>query len=456
MQRVTSPVANGLRRLARWLSPGMRLKRWLLLAGVGAFLFLDAFGRVLNGHFYNFHVNETINRIVGPHWEGATVEWAFMIIGTALVYFGIRNWMRSIVSVVSPQDGQRLIEVIYERRQLDRGFRIVAIGGGTGLSTLLRGLKEYTSNLAAIVTVTDDGGSSGRLRHELGVLPPGDVRNCLVALADSESMMTDLFQYRFHEGDGLTGHSFGNLFLAAMCGIAGDFDRAIKESSRVLNIKGRVLPSTLANVALEATLVDGSTVLGETAISRSKAKIESVRLVPTASQALPESIDAIAAADAILLGPGSLYTSVMPNLLVPGIAEAVERSRAIKIYVCNIMTQPGETQGMSASDHARVLLDGTGRSLFQYAVINIQEPHRLLRQYELEGARQVAPDMDRVSGLGVTPITGKFVSETHLVRHDARRLAQAILRLIVERTQGAGISALRPPAYRRTATRALL
>lgn len=421
-------------RLLRWLSPGMQLKRWLLLAGIGAALFIDGVTRLLNDRHYDFKINTWIDRFNGGHFTRFDVELIFIILGVALVYYGIRQWMRSIVAAVSPQDGQRLIEIIYERRQLDRGVRMVAIGGGTGLSTLLRGLKEYTANLTAIVTVTDDGGSSGRLRSELGVLPPGDIRNCLVALADSESMMTDLFQYRFNEGDGLTGHSFGNLFLAAMSGIAGDFDRAIKESSRVLAIKGRVLPSTLANVSLEATLADGNRVIGETSISSSKAPITNIRLVPPHCEPLPEAVEAILAADVIILGPGSLYTSIMPNLLVPGIADAIERSRGKKFYVCNIMTQPGETDGMSASDHIRVLLESTGGKLFDYALINVQPPHRLLKMYELEGAHQVAADVEKVAALGPSPVTGKFVSETQQVRHDARRLAQTVLKLAVEDT----------------------
>ena len=431
-----------LQRLSRWLSPGMQLKRWLLVAIVGVFLFLDGFGRVLNSHNYNFHLNETIDRLVlqDAGLQPSTLQWIFMICGVLLIYFGLRQWMRSIVYALSPQDSQRLVEVIYERRQLDRGVRIVAIGGGTGLSTLLRGLKEYTSNLTAIVTVTDDGGSSGRLRQELGVLPPGDIRNCLVALADSESMMTDLFQYRFNEGNGLVGHSFGNLFIAAMCGIAGDFDRAIKESSKVLNIKGRVLPSTLANVALQATLADGSTVMGETAISRSGSKISALTLVPSECGPLAEALEAIAAADVIVLGPGSLYTSIMPNLLVPRIADAVQRSSALKLYVCNIMTQPGETDGMTASDHTRVLLRTTTGRLFDYALINVEQPHRLLRAYESEGAHQVTPDFDAVAALGVTPVPGKFVSEERQVRHDRKKLAQAIAKLIVDRGDPVGIA----------------
>ena len=423
-----------LRRLARWLSPGMQLKRWLLVATIGFFLFLDGFGRVLNSHNFNFHVNETIDRIVvgDLQLQPATLQWIFMICGVVLIYLGLRQWMRSTVYAVSPQDSQRLVEVIYERRQLDRGCRVVAIGGGTGLSTLLRGLKEYTSNLTAIVTVTDDGGSSGRLRQELGVLPPGDIRNCLVALADSESMMTDLFQYRFNEGNGLVGHSFGNLFIAAMSGIAGDFDRAIKESSKVLNIKGRVLPSTLANVELQATLADGSMVSGETSISRARSPIKSLALTPPNCSPLAETLEAIAAADVIVLGPGSLYTSILPNLLVPGIAAAVARSSALKVYVCNIMTQPGETDGMSASDHSRVVLSASRPRLFDYALVNVEHPHRLLRAYESEGAHMVEADFDAVAALGVTPVPGKFVSEELQVRHDRKKLARAIVKLIVE------------------------
>ena len=433
-----------LTRWSRWLLPGMQVKRWLFVAILGVFLFLDGFGRVLNSHDLNFHVNETIDRIVvqDAQLEPSTLQWIFMIVGVILIYLGLRQWMRSIVYALSPRDSQRLVEVIYERRQLDRGTRIVAIGGGTGLSTLLRGLKEYTANLTAIVTVTDDGGSSGRLRQELGVLPPGDIRNCLVALADSESMMTDLFQYRFNEGNGLVGHSFGNLFIAAMSGIAGDFDRAIKESSKVLNIKGRVLPSTLSNVALEATLADGSKVLGETAISRAGSRIRSLALTPAECKPLVETLEAIAAADVIVLGPGSLYTSIMPNLLVPGIAAAVVRAPALKVYVCNIMTQPGETDGMSASDHACALLGAATGRLFDYALVNVEQPHRLLRAYESEGAHQVAPDFDVIASLGVTPVPGRFVSEEQQVRHDRKKLAQAIVKLIVQRGDAAGLTAV--------------
>jgi uncharacterized cofD-like protein len=424
------PKPRALDRLRRWLSPGMHLKRWLTVAAIGGFFFLDGFGRVLDAHFYNFHINQSIDRAILPYVSGPALQWLFMFIGATLVFLGVRQWMRSIVYAVRPEAGARLIETIYEARRLNRGLRIAVVGGGTGLSTVLRGLKSYTTNLSAIVTVTDDGGSSGRLRQELGVLPPGDIRNCLVALADSESMMTDLFQYRFHDGNGLSGHSFGNLFIAAMCGIAGNFDQAIKESSRVLAIKGRVLPATLANVALEAELEDGSIVRGESTISRSTARIKNVRLVPPECEGLPEAIEAIESADAIILGPGSLYTSVMPNLLVNGIAEAIVRSRGVKVYICNIMTQPGETDGMSASEHVRALVNATRLRLMDYALVNVEQPHRLLRVYEKTHAFAVAPDFDAIASLGVTPVPGKFLSETEFLRHDPERVGGAIIKLI--------------------------
>jgi uncharacterized cofD-like protein len=439
-----------VRRFLTWLRPGMKLKRWLALALFGAFLVLDGFGRILKAYDFNFHINERINSLVGPSVSPVLLEGTLIVAGLALVYYGFRQYQRSIIAAISPSVGQRLIEVIHERRQLDRGNRLVVIGGGTGLSTALRGLKEYTTNLTAIVTVTDDGGSSGRLRAELGVLPPGDIRNCLVALADSESMMAELFQYRFNEGDGLAGHSFGNLFIAAMCGIAGDFDRAIKESSRVLAIKGRVLPSTLANIALEATLADGSTVKGETKISKSPLPIRRLRLVPSYCQALPEAVEAILAADVVILGPGSLYTSIMPNLLVPGIAEAIERSKATKVFVCNIMTQPGETTGMTASDHVRVVLEATDRRLFDRALVNVGQANRLLPLYERDGAFQVTADLEAILAFGVRPITGDFVSEDHLVRHDSKKLAGAILEIIEERSDNYGLNAFLTSNQRRS------
>ena len=336
------------RQVARWFYPGLGVKRWLLMAIIGAILFANGVNRWLTAEGAHFEVNTWVDETLDGYLPLAWLQWIFMGGGIILIAVGMRRWMHSIVDALTPDRKDRIVDLLFASR-LRAGYRIVAVGGGTGLSTLLRGLKRYTHNLTAVVTVSDDGGSSGRLQKELGILPPGDLRNCLVALADDEALVTDLFQYRFHEGDGLSGHSFGNLFLAAMTGVTGNFDRAVKESSRVLNIKGRVLPATLAVTWLRAMMEDGTVVEGETAITSARGKIESISLEPEHSAPLSEVIDAIRNADAVVLGPGSLYTSIIPNLLVDRIAREIEMSNAVKIYVSNVMTQPGETDDFSAS-----------------------------------------------------------------------------------------------------------
>ncbi|MDI6827265.1 MAG: YvcK family protein, partial [Armatimonadota bacterium] len=347
-----------------------------------------------------------------------------------------RQVITSIASVISPQDKDRLADVIYKRRHLAQGHRMVVIGGGTGLSALLRGLKEHTSNIAAIVTVTDDGGSSGRLQRQFGMLPPGDIRNCLVALADAEPLMTELFQHRFDEaGEGLSGHSFGNLLIAAMTSITGDFERAVKETSNILAIRGRVLPSTLQNVVLRAEMEDGSILEGETNITKSPLAIKRISLFPEDVMPLEETLEAIRFANAIVIGPGSLYTSVIPNLLVKGIVEAIMDSDAVKIYVCNVMTQPGETDHYRASDHVRAIFEHTGRRIFNYVLVNKEVPSiHLLEKYQREGAELVSPDVDTIREMGYKPVTGNYISETDVVRHDPQKLAQAIIRLVYEKS----------------------
>ena len=306
------------------------------------------------------------------------------------------------------------------------------VGGGTGLSTLLRGLKEYTSNLTAIVTVADDGGSSGRLRKEMGVLPPGDIRNCLVALADSEPLMARLFEYRFPEGNpiGLGGHTFGNLFIATMSAITGDFEEAVKESSRVLAVRGRVLPSTLENVVLVAQCEGGEVVYGESTIGKCKDRIEKVFLQPENPQALPDALESIADADLIVLGPGSLFTSVIPNLLVLGIANAIRESSALRIYVCNVMTQPGETDCFTAADHLRAIMDHAGKDIVDHVLINSGcVPDRLAEKYRQEGAYPVEVDRDRLKPLGINVIEEDLISSMDYARHDPDRLAKAIMKV---------------------------
>jgi uncharacterized cofD-like protein len=330
---------------------------------------------------------------------------------------------------VRPYGTERMIDALLETR-LKRGYKIVTIGGGTGLATLLRGLKKHTSNLSAVVTVSDDGGSSGRLQKELGVLPPGDIRNCLVALADDEALVTDLFRYRFTEGDGLSGHSFGNLFLAAMTGITGNFDDAIKVSSRVLNVKGRVLPATLAVAQLCARLSNGATVEGESNISASESPIDHVYLDPPYALPLDEVIEAIRDADAIVLGPGSLYTSIMPNLLVQRIAHEIEASNAVKIYVCNVMTQPGETVDYTASKHVEALIANAKARVCDIVIVNDEPPRKLLDIYAEERQLPVVVDKPKLDRLGVRTVRAAVISETETVRHDPEKLAAVVIGVI--------------------------
>lgn len=424
-------MRNALQRFVRWFYPGLGVKRWLLVALIGAIVLVNGVSRWLTAEGMHLEVNEAIDNFVDDFMSPSLLAPAFMLVGVTLVFFGIRQWMRSIVTAVTPEGKDRIVDALFDMR-LRRGYKIVAIGGGTGLSTLLRGLKRYTSNLTAVVTVSDDGGSSGRLQKELGILPPGDIRNCLVALADDEALVTDLFRYRFNEGEGLSGHSFGNLFLAAMTGVAGDFDTAIKASSRVLNIKGRVLPATLTTTRLRAMLADGSVVEGETNISASKRPIVELSLNPPGARPLAEVITAIREADAIILGPGSLYTSILPNFLVQDVAREVAASSAAKIYICNVMTQPGETDGFTASQHAHALLVHANARVFDAVVVNIERPERLLGAYAEEGQVPVKVDPEQLEALGVRVVQARVISETDTVRHDPPKLAEVVLRLIDE------------------------
>ena len=311
---------------------------------------------------------------------------------------------------------------------VQKGPKIVVIGGGTGLSTVLKGIKEYSSNVTAIVTVTDDGGSSGRLKEDMGILPPGDIRNCIVALADKESLMERVLQYRFKNGD-LAGHSFGNLFLAAISEVCGSFYEGVKVLSEILAIRGRVLPSTLQKAEIAAELINGERVFGECNISKSSKRIKRVFLVPRECSSLPEAIDAIREADIIALGPGSLYTSVISNLLVEGIADAIKKSKALKMYICNVMTQPGETDGYTAYDHLKAIVDHAG-DIVDYIIVNTQRPpDSLLDKYNKKGADVVAVNSEELKQLGVELIERELILETDVVRHDPYKLAKAILEI---------------------------
>ena len=322
-------------------------------------------------------------------------------------------------------------------------MKVVSIGGGTGLSTLLRGLKHHMrkldaparfrpeiSRLTGIVTVTDEGGSSGRLRRDLRILPPGDIRNCLVALAEDEQLFTKLFNYRFASGHGLRGHSLGNLLLAALTEITHDFATAVRLSSEVLAIRGEIFPATLADVHLKAVRVDGVVIRGEHAITKTRVPIARLEIIPSRCPALPEALSAIRDADLITLGPGSLFTSLIPNLLVQGIAREIGRARATKVLVGNLMTQPGESRGYSAADHVRMIRAHTGSQLFHHIVLNKRPlSPTLLKRYASERAEPVRLDLDAVRALGVKPLCANLLIEDHVARHDSQRLAKLLLSL---------------------------
>src|ERR1700686_3966734 len=325
-------------------------------------------------------------------------------------------------------------------------LRVVAIGGGTGLSTLLKGLKGYVMTpalatpgqptireLSGVVTVSDDGGSSGRLRKEFNMLPPGDVRNCIVALSEDEALLSRLFQHRFQKGSGLEGHSFGNLFLAALTSITGDFAEAVRLSSEILLTRGHIYPATTSSVELEALFDDGSRVLGETQITASKGKIQELFLVPPDVSPLPQTLDAIANADLITIGPGSLFTSLIPNLLVGGIPEAIVESQAIKVFICNLMTQANESLGLTAADHIRALNEHADVQLFDYALINRKGASEEMKaKYALEGASQIVVDLQAIEALSVCPVMGDYLDEGEVARHATDHIAHDLMALMAQ------------------------
>lgn len=327
----------------------------------------------------------------------------------------------------------RLREFVFQKSQSSaKLFSMVALGGGTGLSSLLKGLKELPVELTAIVTVTDDGGSSGRLRKELQILPPGDIRNCLVALSRSESLLSRLFQYRFGEGGEIEGHSFGNLFIAAMTGVIGDFSSAVREASNILAIKGHVIPVTNDNVQLVAQFEDGSEITGETAICEARKRISRIQLVPSPG-ANQEALSAIDDANMIVMGPGSLYTSIIPNLLVPSVAEHINRSDVKVVYICNVMTQPGETDGFSAADHVNAILTKTQLQRIDIVVVNSRRASRsLMERYEAKGQYWVAPTVKKIKDLGIRVIAADMLMQSDLLRHNPSLLAAILIALINE------------------------
>lgn len=418
----------------RWLYPGIGVKRWLvamaagLIMVVGGAVLVLGTGPVRVLALWLRHLMAG----TGPWLAGRGVGLAIMVLGLAILALAVRGLLGVFLAGSQPRRAEAAADRLFDRWRLGNGPAMAALGGGTGLPVVLRGLKEYSSNLTAVVTVTDDGGSSGRLRGELGILPPGDIRNCLVALADTEPLMERLFQHRFDSGS-LRGHSFGNLFIGAMTGITGDFEKAIWESSKVLAVRGQVLPSTLENVSLGAELVDGTVIRGESAITARGPQIRRIFLEPPGACAPAAVLAALRSARLLVIGPGSLYTSILPNLAVEGVAPAIRASGALKIFVINVMTQPGETDGYAGSDHVRTLLNLGGPGLVDIALLNTQEvPAAIRERYARDGAEPVVPDLDAVADLGVKPVGLHLLSGENLVRHDPVLLAQALVSLYLQ------------------------
>lgn len=409
---------NKVIKTIRWLYPGLKVKRWLSLLLFSLFFLIYA--------------------AVSLYFDTVLLLRVFNTVILALSFFGIiislSSLMHSFFQVVYPQNERGMIDVIYEKRFLAKGPKIVAIGGGTGLSTLLEGLKAYTANITAIVTVADEGGSSGRLRQEFGILPPGDIRNCLVSLAETPQLMRDLFQYRFQEGEGIKGHSFGNLFITAMTQVTGSFKDAIKESSIVLAIRGKVLPSSLSSLRIKADYADGTTIEGEDKIPVNKSNIKKLSLVPGDAKPNPEAIAAVSEADIIIFGPGSLFTSVIPNLLLKQLCEEICQKQAMKLYICNVMTQEGETDNYTASDHLEKIIGHTSKNVINCCLVNSGRlTSDLLAKYAREKSFPVLFDYKRLRKMGVFVHEADIINRSNYIRHDPYKTAREVMKVYNKR-----------------------
>lgn len=420
---------------AIWFVPGLRIKRWFALIILGSVIAAIGIALVFRLEPMDFLIKTARQIFENGFMEAFGV--AFIAVGAFMFIRGWKQTNFSMLDVNGARNQASMGEALYRKMKLNHGPKIVAIGGGTGLSTMLKGIKKITNNITAIVTVGDDGGSSGRLREEMGILPPGDLRNCIAALADDDDIVTQLFQYRFKTGEGLEGHSFGNLFITAMTAICGDMITAIKESSKVLLIRGKVVPATTDDMRLMAKMEDGSTVKGESQIPESGKKIVELCCEPEICKPSEEVIEAINNADLIILGPGSLYTSIIPNILVEGIAKAVQDAHAKKIYICNIMTQPGETDNYSSSDHVKAILKhmalhgaDPSKPIFDAVLINNELPDNLARKYEEKDSLPVEIDTNEIRKLGMEVVSAKLIEDSKegFVRHSPNRLAKSIYR----------------------------
>ena len=412
------------------MKPGIKIKRWIFLGFIGMVLSVVGFIEIFS------QVGESI---------AFKVLYLFLsLIGLLIMYIALSEFIKSFIALINNEKikititDKNIEDLVDEKRVHVGGPKIVVIGGGTGLSTMLRGLKLYTNNITAIVTVGDDGGGSGKLRADLGMLPPGDIRNCILALADTEPIMEDLLQYRFTEGT-LKGQSFGNLFLAAMDGISDNFEAAVQKMSSVLAVTGKVLPVTLDDMKLIAELENGNIVEGESIIPdeviKQKSKIKNLMIEPEKAKPLLDALMAISEADAIVMGPGSLYTSIIPNLLVEDIAECINKSDAIKIYISNVMTQPGETDDFTVSDHIKTLMKYSGKNSVEYVIANNGTiPKDIEDRYLSEGSKLVELDYDNIKDLGVKVVETDLVKITKgYVKHDSEYLAQVLMTTVLDK-----------------------
>ncbi len=410
--------------------PGLNLKRWFSVQIIGILFALIGLCVIFDFKPI-YHLISFAMKILDANWTlGRLIGAVFILVGA---YAFLKGWKISNDTVLHASDDNsraNFLNNLVAKRKLNNGPKIVAIGGGTGLSTMLKGIKKITNNITAVVTVGDDGGSSGRLREEMGVLPPGDIRNCIAALADDDDLVTKLFQYRFNKNiSELGGHSFGNLFITAMCEITGDMYKAVIESSKVLAIRGRVLPSTLDDMKLVAEMEDGTIIKGESVIPESGKKIKRLFTDPEHCLPLDDVLTAIREAELIIMGPGSLYTSVLPNLLIKEIAEEIEKSNAKKLYICNVMTQPGETDGFTVSDHVKTILNHVeNRKIIDTVLVNNYLTEEALEKYKAENSYPVLADYDELKKLGVNVFEYRLTDNdsSGYVRHNPSRLMRAV------------------------------
>lgn len=427
-------------RYWKWLALGMKVKRWVALVIAGLVIMLVGLVLVTSEGPWRPLLQTVVEQVetltlgVIPNWAVGTLA---VIAGVTVIVFGLRRMNQSLVGVLLPDRVDSLVDIVHAQRTLSRGPRIVAIGGGTGLSTLLRGLKQVTSNLTAVVTVSDDGGSSGRLREIFGMPAPGDLTDCLVALSDSEPAMARVMEYRLKRGDGLAGHSFGNLFVTTLTEMSGDFAAAVRTLNTILAIRGRVLPATAESVRLVGLKADGREICGETAIRTSPGRTRRIRLEPSDVRTVPEVLRALREAELIALGPGSLFTSVIPTLLVHEIREAIRASTAPVVYISNLATESGETDGMTGYDHYRAVVEHLGFPRVGVVLVNSSPfPAAMVDAYAAENAEPLIFDAERLRLEGVTLLAYPLLDASQpQARHDTGRVAQVLVSLATGRAE---------------------